>query len=73
LKLTLESTTKIVHVNGVPARIWEGHTANGVPVHAYVTRVAVDQAEDAGELERELEEHRTPSPEIEAIPARLIL
>jgi hypothetical protein len=73
LKLTLESTTKIVHVNGVPARIWEGHTANGVPVHAYLTRVAVDHAEDAGELERELEEHRAPSPEIEALPARLIL
>jgi hypothetical protein len=73
VKLTLESTTKIVQLNGVPARIWEGHTANGVPVHVYITRVAVDREEDNSELERELEEHRAPSPEVDAIPWRMIL
>lgn len=56
--MQLESTTKIVEVEiagqRVPARIWEGRTAKGTPVHCYVTRVAVQEGHDAGELEREL-------------------
>ena len=36
----LHSTTKIVEVNGVRARIWEGLTGSGIPVHAYITRIA---------------------------------
>lgn len=73
MKVTLESTSKVVMLNGVPARIWEGQTERGVPVHCYVTRVAVDQAADASELELELIEQRPPSPEIAVIPARLAL
>lgn len=29
MQIAIESTTKIVNLNGVPARIWEGHTAPG--------------------------------------------
>ena len=28
MKITIESTTKIVELNGVPARIWEGKNVN---------------------------------------------
>jgi hypothetical protein len=73
MKVTLESTSKIVHVNGVPARIWEGHTITGTPIHCYVTRVAVAQEEDTADFEKELQEHAAPSPEVAAIPLRLIL
>lgn len=73
MKIEITATTKIVTLNGVPARIWEGRTAAGVPIHCYVTRVAVAKELDASELERELQEHETPSAEIAAIPERLIL
>lgn len=73
MQVQLESTDKIVTLNGVPARIWEGHTAAGVPCHAYVTRIAVSESVDASEFERELQYHRPPSAEIQAIPLRLVL
>lgn len=74
--ITLESTTKIIHLNGVPARIWEGQTDSGIKVHAYITRVAVDEKEPESNIkifEQELQEQRKPSPEIEAIPLRMII
>ncbi len=37
MKIILDSTTKLVDLNGVPARVWEGCTQDGVPVHAYIT------------------------------------
>lgn len=73
MKITIESTTKIVELNRVPARIWEGHTESGIPVHCYVTRIAVHESQDCSEFERELEEHRKPSVEVEAIPLRMII
>jgi hypothetical protein len=78
MTVTLESTDKIVTLvlaNGteVPARIWEGHTANGIACHAYVTRIAVHAHDDAGEFERDLLEQRKPSAAVEAIPMRLII
>ncbi len=82
MKITLESTTKIVDlfIDGakVPARIWEGVTETGTPVHAFITRIAPtiplplsDQVEK--EFGLQLQECRPPSAVIEAIPLRLIL
>jgi hypothetical protein len=77
MKVRLESTTKIVElvVNGatVPARIWEGTTENGVRVHAYVTRIAVEKCGDVAEFERDLLEQAAPTPAVQAIPLRMIL
>jgi hypothetical protein len=77
VKVQLESTTKIVTLEtergSVPARIWEGVTESGIPVHAYITRIACDKDADAGEFEAELEAQRTPSSALQAIPLRLIL
>ena len=47
MKVTLENTDKIVEFNGLPARIWEGHTASGIAVHAYITRIAVKNGLEA--------------------------
>ena len=60
------------------ARIWEGQTDSGIPVHCYVTRIAVAKDEDCPQVEmerfeRELQEQRAPSAETEAIPLRMIL
>ena len=73
VKITIESTDKIAKLNGIDCRIWEGHTAAGVPMHCYIARVAVSKAEDVGAFNLELQETRPPSREIEAIPARLVL
>jgi hypothetical protein len=77
MKVVLESTTKIVELvtpqGNVPARIWEGKTERGIACHAYVTRIAVHENDDASQFEAELEEHRKPTAPIEAIPLRLVL
>lgn len=74
MKVELESTTKIVTlvVNGheVPARVWEGMTAKGIRCHAFITRIAVANGDDAGEFEADLQ---PPSVEVAAIPLRFIL
>jgi hypothetical protein len=77
MKLIIESTTKMVILEtptgSIPARIWEGHTDSGIPVHCYITRVAVHESLDTSQFERELAEQRKPSAAIEAIPLRMIL
>ncbi len=74
MKITIESTTKITELNGVPARVWEGQTESGIKVHCYITRVAIDKDEPrADEFQNELQEQKVPSAEIEAIPLRMII
>lgn len=73
MTITVEPTTKIVHVNGLPARIWEGVTDQGTPCHLYVTLVAVAEGLNPVAFEHELESRRAPSPEVEALPSRLVL
>ncbi len=77
MKVTLESTTKLVTlvINGqsVPARLWQGETASGVPCHAFITRIAVDKNENATEFEKDLKETVAPRAEFEVYPLRLVL
>ena len=72
--VTLQSTSKTVELNGVPARIWEGKTDSGIEVHAFITRIAIDKDEpNAEQFEKELTEVVPPSSRMEAYPLRLIL
>jgi hypothetical protein len=82
MKLTIESTTKMVILETptgiVPARIWEGHTDTGIPVHCYITRVAVHEdlcknIDVVRQFETELVEQRKPSSSLDVIPLRMIL
>lgn len=77
MKITIESTTKVITLSTggatVFARIWEGQTDTGIPVHCYVTRIAVSRDADCSQFERELQECQEPSAEIAAIPLRLVL
>lgn len=78
MKVTLESTTKIVELKTdagtMSARIWEGQTESGIKVHAYITRIAAGKEEpDLSQFERELQECRAPSEAVVVIPLRLIL
>jgi hypothetical protein len=73
MKATLESTSKVVEFNGVPARIWEGKTEKGIPFHAFIVRVGVDLSENSAEFEAELKEVRAPSKAVEVYPLRMVL
>ena len=76
MKITIHSTTKLVHLDGVPARVWEGVSESGVPVHCFITRLAPTIPRDDPRQEefiRELNEQEAPSVEIAAIPMRMIL
>lgn len=80
MRLTLESTDKIVQlrINGVyvPARVWQGETAEGVRVHAMIAGVAVAKGqpdEVYAAFERDLQECADTRPDGLAIPLRFIL
>lgn len=75
MKIKIESTEKIVELNGVPARVWEGKTDSEVPVHCFVTRIS-PQTNDLGLLaafEKELQETRAPSMDVLSYPLRMVL
>lgn len=73
MQITIESTSKTVTLDGVPARIWEGTTERGTRVVAFVTRLT-PMDDDPAEFERDLERVRPPSADVQAfIPSRLIL
>lgn len=73
MKLTIESTTKLVLADGVEARVWQGETASGVPVSLLVVRIAVEKGQPSADFERELQEHAAPRPEVAAWPLRMVL
>lgn len=73
MKVTLTSTTKVVRLDGVPARVWEGTTDTGIPVHAFVTRIAVEREADTAQFSAELQECAPPSVDVAAYPFRMFL
>lgn len=75
MKITLEPTTKIVHLEpgGAAARVWEGRTDGGTRVSAVIVRIIAAAADDNTALERALLEQRPPTLELDAWPARLVL
>lgn len=82
MRVQLESTSKLINLiprrgeQGVPARVWEGVTQDGVKVHAFITRVAIAKEEMESEHEKfrlDLQECREPSAEVLEYPLRLIL
>jgi hypothetical protein len=84
MKITLENTDKIVEliVNGtaVPARVWQGATEDGIPVQAFITRIAPEISKSHPEIDRltrafdeQLRRQADMRPSVEAIPLRLIL
>jgi hypothetical protein len=72
VKITLWNTDKMVVLNGVQTRVWEGKTESGIPVHAFIVRVAAPIGTD-DQFAAELEETRAPSAEVAAYPARMVL
>ena len=63
MKMQVESTHKIVNVDGVPMRLWEGTTEEGIVICALIAQVVVDPS-DITDLDREYQNHKTPDTEI---------
>ncbi len=60
MKLTLESTPTITTIDGVPVRLWEGVTQDGIPVKVFIHRIAVASDQDHAAFERELKDMGQP-------------
>jgi len=73
MQIEIESTEKIVELNGVPARVWEGKTKTGIQVHCFVTRISPQTHDNIEQFEKELKEQKAASVEVAAYPMRLIL
>lgn len=73
MTITLQNTTKVVMLDGIPARIWEGRTASGIEVHAFIVRVAAPAEADTSQFEAELESTAPPSEAVAAYPKALSL
>lgn len=73
MEITIHNTTKVTPLNGIACRIWEGQTASGIKVHAYITCIAVANEEDQKEFERELRSVSAPSGDVRTIPLRLLI
>lgn len=82
MKITIESTTKIVELETstgrIPARLWEGTTERGTPVHCFITRICPTIPEPipepvAVEFAADLAETKAPSAGLLTIPLRMIL
>jgi len=61
MMLQIESTDKIITVDGVACRCWKGVTASGVACEVLVHRIAVDDQQDTIQFELELRELAMPS------------
>jgi len=75
MKITLESTSQIVQFNGIECRVWEGETESGIPLTAFIPRVAVQREQDTSQFERELQERPQPGVRVPAVgwPPRMAL
>jgi hypothetical protein len=70
MKVTLESTDILTHIDHVPVRLWEGVTEKGARCRFFVHRVEVAEGQDATEFDRELREQHPPG---RYLPLALIL
>ena len=78
MNIKISNTSKVVTLNNVPARIWQGETDSGIKVVCFVTRVAVDTTQHnwkdyLSQFEKELQEQKAPSREIESFPLKMII
>ena len=78
MKITLRNTSRTVELvtragGSMPARVWEGTTEAGIPVIAFITRIAAERDADLAEFEADLQEVSPPSPDVAAWPARMLI
>lgn len=70
MRMTIEATDKLMMIDGVPVRVWDGTTESGVPCIVFVHRIAVLQDSDSEQFDRELQEQLPPG---RVVPLSMIL
>jgi hypothetical protein len=73
MKITIESTTKVVELNGLQCRVWEGETEYGVKLHAFIPVVAAQEGQDLSQFDKDLREQKPPSADLEFYPQRMMV
>jgi len=78
MNIAIESTDRVIEIEGhdgmkVPARVWEGFTADGVPVQCLIVRIAAPAEYDQEKFERELQVCRPPRMVEQAFPLRMVI
>lgn len=74
MTMTIHSTTRIVKVNGIDCRLWEGTTERGVNVEVLIPRIAVRNGQDTSQFEAELSEQHAPAgADSIAFPLRMLI
>lgn len=86
MKITIESTSKIVEFEPMPARktiaarVWQGHTDSGVPVQCFIAVISPEIEESHPDIEKltaqfeaELIRQAKPRPTVDAIPLRMVI
>jgi hypothetical protein len=74
MKINIESTTKIVSINGIPSRVWEGKTETGVKVNCFVSLICIDKDEKRiKDFSSELKQLKEPSFFVEELPPIIFL
>ena len=76
MNIAIESTDKVIEIeaNGkLPARVWEGFTAGGIPVQCVIVRIAAPASYNQDEFEKDLEECRPPRMLEQVFPLRMVL
>lgn len=73
--IILKNTDRIVDVNGIKSRLWEGKAEDGTPISVLIIRIAVEASEKNQEqFEKELEICSPPSSvAAAAFPIRLVI
>jgi len=72
MKITVESTTKIIDVGRGKARVWQGTTESGIPIACVIMRVAVRNGHPTEQFEKELQEQAIPNRDaVEAFDSRM--
>ncbi len=61
MRLVIESTDVYTVMDGIPARLWQGRTPGGHPVHVFVARMGTDCPDAQAELGPEFEELDPPA------------
>lgn len=69
MKVTLESTTKVVSIDGQATRVWEGQTESGIAVIAMVAIIGAKNEQARSKFSHELSVHKKPSASANAVPA----
>jgi hypothetical protein len=72
--IMLQPTTRIVEVNGVPARVWEGVTPDMQHVVALIAQIAVHKDADQAAFQASLQEAQGPTKAaVEIYPLRMLI